>query len=571
MSEPQPLIAGRYRPVRVIATGGMGVVWEAWDERLERTVAIKQLHTAPGLPEAEAELAKSRAMREARITARLHHPHAVPVFDAVEHEGRPCLIMPFLPSTPLSAVLRERGPLPVADVARLGAQVASALAAAHGLGIVHRDVKPGNILITDDGAAHISDFGISHAMGDPTLTATGMVHGTPAFLAPEVARGGDATFASDVFSLGATLYAALEGRPPFGAEPNSIALLHKVAAAEVEPPTRAGPLTPFLLRMLSAETAERPTMEAVAAHLAATAAVPTEERAAREERAAPEEPAPVVVPVPADVPAVHPSTPEEPLTDEVPPAAPAAEPPAPPAGRPDQHRPATRPPAHARTPSVSAAPSAPAGGAPRRRLLGVLAAAALLVAVVWVVAAMLTGPDPGTTAEPGPTPSSAPSAEPTGDATAAPEESPTPTAPATTPPPTPAPTTQEPEPEPAPAEEDPAPAEEPAPDRATQLASAVVDYYAFMPDDTDAAWPRMTTAYQSGHAGGRESYEAFWADIEDVAVTDVQGLPPDQVEATLTYRFDDGRVVVERTAYRLAEEDGLLKIAASTVLSSTGA
>ena len=205
----------------------MGVVWEAWDERLERAVAVKQLHALPGVPEAEAELAKDRAMREARITARLHHPHAVPVFDAVEHDGQPCLIMQLLPSTPLSAVLRDDGPLPLGQVARIGAEIAAALTAAHTLGIVHRDVKPGNILITPDGKAHISDFGISHAMGDATLTRTGMIHGTPAYLAPEVARGEDASFPADVFSLGSTLYAALEGSPPFGSEGNSIALLHK--------------------------------------------------------------------------------------------------------------------------------------------------------------------------------------------------------------------------------------------------------------------------------------------------------------------------------------------------------
>ena len=147
----------------------MGVVWEAWDDRLHRAVAVKQLHAQHGLSDADAELATLRAMREARITARLDHPNAVPVFDVVEHEGRPCLIMQFLPSSPLSAVLKERTTLPTLESARIVSQVASALAAAHQVGIVHRDVKPGNILIAEDGTARISDFGISHALGDATL------------------------------------------------------------------------------------------------------------------------------------------------------------------------------------------------------------------------------------------------------------------------------------------------------------------------------------------------------------------------------------------------------------------
>ncbi|MFC0678605.1 serine/threonine-protein kinase [Lysobacter korlensis] len=268
MSLPQTLLAERYRLVRVIATGGMGVVWEAWDERLQRPVAIKELRTGAGVTDDEAEQAKNRAMREARITARLHHPHAVPVFDAVEHEGRPCLIMQYLPSTPLSAILRQRGRLQPHEVARIGAEIASALAAAHKLKIVHRDVKPGNILITEEGTAHISDFGISHALGDATLTRTGMVYGTPAYLAPEVARGGDSTYASDVFSLGSTLYAALEGEPPFGSDPNSIALLHRVASGDMTPPRHAGVLEPFLLDMLASEPKKRPSMKAIASLLA---------------------------------------------------------------------------------------------------------------------------------------------------------------------------------------------------------------------------------------------------------------------------------------------------------------
>ena len=264
MAAPGDVFAARYRLDRLVGSGGMGLVWEAWDLRLERRVALKQLRPPAGLSGTEEVLAIQRAMREARITARLHHRFAVPVFDVVEHDGQPCLIMQFIPSVPLTAVLREVGTLLPGEAAKLGAQVGSALAAAHEAGIVHRDVKPGNILVADDGSALISDFGISHALGDATLTDTGMVHGTPAYLSPEVAQGGDASYASDVFSLGASLYAALEGTPPFGTDSNSLVLLHRVAAGRFDRPKRSGALTPLLLSMLSTSPADRPTMFAVA-------------------------------------------------------------------------------------------------------------------------------------------------------------------------------------------------------------------------------------------------------------------------------------------------------------------
>ncbi|MGH3515431.1 MAG: serine/threonine-protein kinase, partial [Pseudonocardiaceae bacterium] len=222
------LIAGHYRVLDQIGVGGMGVVWRAMDLRLQRLVAVKQLLVQPNLSPRATDEARARALREARIAARLHHPNAIVVYDVAEHEGEPCLVMEYLPSRSLAAVLAERGCLPVPEVASIGRQIASALAAAHAAQIVHRDVKPGNILITDDGTAKITDFGVSRAAGDVTVTQTGMMAGTPAYLAPEVARGQVPTPASDVFSLGATLYASVEGCGPFGDTDNPLALLHAV-------------------------------------------------------------------------------------------------------------------------------------------------------------------------------------------------------------------------------------------------------------------------------------------------------------------------------------------------------
>ncbi|MDQ4009988.1 MAG: serine/threonine protein kinase [Actinomycetota bacterium] len=260
MIDEGKLIARRYRLASRLGSGAMGIVWQAHDERLHRTVAIKQVLLPSALSDSEADEANRRAMREGRITARLHHPHAIAVFDVVEYEGQPFLIMEYLPSSSLATVLSRQGVLAPDTVARIGSQIASALAAAHKAGIVHRDIKPGNVLIADDGTAKITDFGISHAVGDVTVTATGMLVGTPAYLAPEVAQGNSASFPSDVFSLGSTLYTAVEGTPPFGLHNNAIALLHQVAMGQITPPQQSGPLTPLLLRLLQRNPEQRLTM-----------------------------------------------------------------------------------------------------------------------------------------------------------------------------------------------------------------------------------------------------------------------------------------------------------------------
>ncbi|HEX5117732.1 MAG TPA: serine/threonine-protein kinase [Pseudonocardiaceae bacterium] len=254
------LIAERYRVVAQVGSGSMGVVWRATDELLHRDVAVKELLLQPGITEEQADEAKRRAMREGRITARLQHQNAITVYDVAEHDGRPCLVMQYVPSQSLADRLIERRALPPADVATIGREVAGALAAAHAAGIVHRDVKPGNVLLAEDGTAMLTDFGISRAVGDGTVTATGVLAGTPAYLAPEVVQGQDADFRSDVFSLGATLYAAVEGTPPFGLSDNPIALLHKIATENIAPPKQSGDLTKALTWMLRRDPADRPTM-----------------------------------------------------------------------------------------------------------------------------------------------------------------------------------------------------------------------------------------------------------------------------------------------------------------------
>jgi eukaryotic-like serine/threonine-protein kinase len=554
VTEPQGLIADRYRLLRRIGSGGMGVVWEGMDERLERRVALKQFYRQSEGSTREAELANQRALREARLTARLQHPHAVPVFDAVEQDGQLWLIMQFIPSITLAAVLQESGPLQPNEAAKVGAEVASALTAAHAVGIVHRDVKPGNILIADDGTALISDFGIARGLGDATLTSSGMIHGTPAYLAPEVARGGEADFASDVFSLGSTLYSALEGRPPFGIDDNTMALLHRVASGQFTPPQHSGVLTSVILQMLSTDSDARPKMSAVAEHLARVAVGSPLETT-------------VVAPTPAaDEPQVAANDPSQSQTN--PSAGPAAE---------AQWATAPSPPVAANSPPPSAPaiydqpPSQPS----RRRGLAAAVAVVALIGVGILVTALLMNDrraaDPS--ADTGRGSSAAPAS--TSLATSSTSNAPSATSSAASPTPKASAPQQGPTPKATPRTKSRTQTEAPttAPTvrgtpTAAELKRAITSYYALMPRNTDAAWPRMTSSYQTNHAGGRQAYQRFWDAISKITVADVRGTPPASARATLTYYFKDGRVVRERTAYGLVREDGILKISSSTVLSS---
>ncbi|WP_028662352.1 serine/threonine-protein kinase, partial [Saccharomonospora iraqiensis] len=215
MSDEGTVIGGRYRLLAPVGRGATSVVWRARDERLDRVVAVKELTLDPADDPAAGRLLR-RAQREGRVAARLDHPHAVTVHDVLTRDGTAFLVMEYVAGESLAASLARRGTLPAPEVAAVGAALAAALAAAHDEGILHRDVKPGNVLVTAEGSVTLVDFGISRIVGEATGTGAGLVAGTPAYLAPEVAAGETVGTAADVFSLGATLLTALEGTPPFG-------------------------------------------------------------------------------------------------------------------------------------------------------------------------------------------------------------------------------------------------------------------------------------------------------------------------------------------------------------------
>lgn len=579
---PGHLVSGRYRLLAQIAGGGMGTVWRARDELLGRQVAVKQIVPPAGADEELVDQQRQRALREGRIAARLSHPHAISVYDVATDGGSPWLVMEYLPSRSLAQVLADDGTLRPDLVAQIGAQVADALAATHAAGIVHRDVKPANVLVGQggdvEGLVKITDFGISHAIGDVTLTQTGQITGTPAFLAPEVAQGAEMSEASDVFSLGATLYTCLEGEPPFGMDDNALRLLHRVAGGRVRPPTRAGSLTATLMTLLADDPAARPTMAQVRDRLAQLAVgrdgdpttvllartdlrsssgrSPTSSLPAGAAGAAAAgtttPPVPVAAPVtpPAPVPAPAPPPPATPTPVPPPPPRTLAGPlpsSSPPADEDDD-----RPPAAAPDPAPPARPAA-AGGRRRWPLLVAGLVLLLLVGggVAWL-AASGGGGDGDTTADP---PASSSEAPPSSD-----EPAP---APETTAEP---PATSAGEEEPAPstsAEPTPSTSQPAAADPAEEVEETLELYYSLLPGDTETAYELTGPTLRSEVGYG--SYSGFWntwaeanlLDVRNVSVdgdritatTDVEFLRSGerQVEthAVTFVRSDDGRLLID--------------------------
>jgi serine/threonine protein kinase len=565
-------VADRYRLRSQLGGGGMGAVWLARDELLGRDVAVKQVLVPAGIDAALAQANRDAAMREGRIAARLSHPHAVAVYDMVLDGGQPWLVMEHLPSVSLAALLHDRRVLPIVQVAQIGAQVADALAATHAAGVIHRDVKPGNILIGEgpgrEGLVKITDFGISRAVGDVSLTQTGVVKGTPAFLAPEVAQGSPPDEASDVFSLGATLYACLEGSPPFGLSDNALQMLYKVAGGEFQPPTQAGALTAPLMRMLAADPTQRPTMTQVRDELAKLAAGPdrdvTEVLTARTllPKTLPGLPARAKAAATAEAESKAGSKagtpPRRTTAERVPIAPPTPAPPAPdppastppvPAPRPtsgSQPAPASvRAEPTARQPRPAAAPTSPPATRNRPRWPAALAAVLVLGGLAALLVFWLTRPDERDDTAGDPASSSAPAPAPSAETSAAPD-TPTPsTAPSveTTPGTTASPTSPTAD----------------SPPTAAEMVQFVTDYYGLLPGDPAAAYERTGPTLRG--IISRDGYIGFWSDYESVTLggtsADEAGLV---VNAQVTLVRDDETFPEQHRIQLVEGSDGQLLV-----------
>src|SRR6516164_9522328 len=279
VSGPGCVVAGRYELLDRIGQGAMGTVWRARDRVLARDVAVKEVRLPDLMPARDRAILRERTLREARVSAKLSHPCVVTVHDVIETDGTPWIVMELVTARSLERVLAEDGPLPPRRAAETGMMLLEALASAHAAGIVHRDVKPGNVLLTPDGRAVLTDFGIAAVEGDPALTQTGMVVGTPGFCAPERIRGAPASPASDLWSLGATLYAAVQGQGPFDGNGSPMAVLTSIVHSDPPPARSAGPLEPVIVALMSKDPAQRPdtarARELLTGAAAALGAVPS--------------------------------------------------------------------------------------------------------------------------------------------------------------------------------------------------------------------------------------------------------------------------------------------------------
>ncbi|MFG3156582.1 serine/threonine-protein kinase [Streptomyces sp. NPDC048219] len=250
------VVAGRYRLLSPLGEGGMGTVWRARDEVLHREVAVKEVRAPAGLPDAEVRRMYARLEREARSAARVAHRNVVMVYDVASDDGRPWIVMELVRGLSLADLLDGEGPLEPRRAARIGAEVLAALRAAHAAGVLHRDVKPANVLLANDGRVVLTDFGIARLEGSSALTMTGEVVGSPEYLAPERALGRTPGPESDLWSLGVLLYAAVEGSSPFRQD-TPLSTLRAVVDEELPPPHRAGALAPVVEGLLRKDPAER--------------------------------------------------------------------------------------------------------------------------------------------------------------------------------------------------------------------------------------------------------------------------------------------------------------------------
>jgi eukaryotic-like serine/threonine-protein kinase len=272
-------VADRYELGDELGHGGMGVVWRATDTLLAREVAVKEVDLPRGLDAEQHAAMRARVSREARAAARLSHPGAVTVYDIAQDGGRDYIVMELVAAPTLDDLVRTQGPLTPERAARLGLGLLATLEAAHRAGIVHRDLKPKNVMVREDGTSKLADFGIASVQGDPRLTATGLVVGSPAYMAPEQVEGRPVGPATDLWALGATLWFAVEGEPPFGG--GEFQTLSAIVNGEPRRPRRLGPLAPVLERLLAKDPARRPSPAELRPRLEAVAAGSRPGRAAR--------------------------------------------------------------------------------------------------------------------------------------------------------------------------------------------------------------------------------------------------------------------------------------------------
>ncbi|MFJ8961967.1 protein kinase [Lentzea sp. NPDC102401] len=591
MEDSSRLIGSRYQLKQKVGQGAMGVVWQAYDEQLQRVVAAKELLALDGLDEARVARAKARAMREARLAARLEHPNAIRVYDVVEEDGRPWLIMEYLPSRSLAAVITEQGTLPPREVARIGCYTAAALAAAHRHGIQHRDVKPGNVLIGDQ-EVKITDFGISRATDDDgTATATGTV-GTPAFFSPEVARGEDAGLPSDVFSLGATLYNAVEGGPPFGTADNNLVMLHRVAGGSIMPPANAGPLlSPVLFRLLANDPERRPSMQEAVHLLAAvvnetpqasqaTVVIPAtvklpaeaqpEEKAKQEAAAAAAglvagaaaveaagltappkaepEPAPEPTPEPEAAPEPEATAPVAEVKAEAPaPAEEKAPEAAPIVTPPPVRETAAQPP----TPvlPVSPPPAPPAEPDENRRKFPLVPIAIVLLVLAVGVGSFLLWPKGNQNNAKSPTGNE------TGGQTSAQSNQPTtsqsqPQQPtdSQTPPPANSQTN--------PPAGTPSQGQPEAPAGPKNAQEAITAYYALIPGDLQTGWSLLTDSFKAGRNLNYDGYQSFWRNYTSVQLSNFVPRGDNSVTVTLQYMQGGNVAMTETPTFTFVQQNG---------------
>ena len=494
------MIAGRYTLEREVGRGGMGVVWLARDEVLGRNVAMKRVGMFPGGGDPNLE----RAAREARLAATLNHPHVVAVFDLVTDGDAQWLVMEYVDCVTLGGLVKRDGPLDPDLAAHLVGQAAQALAAAHAAGIVHRDVKPANLLVTGANQVKLTDFGIARAVADASLTQTGLVTGSPAYLAPEVAAGNKATNASDTWSLGATLFHALAGHPPYEVTENPLGTLYKIIHEDPPRLPDAGWLAPVLESTMATDPEDRWSMERVRDVLAMG---PTATPQTTQYMATPSS-------YGAD---------DAERTQALPPtSAPLQEDP------PDNDDPAF---------GADAPAPAPEPRSRRRRvspgLLALLAAVVVLALVVLLGWALLSG-DPD---------QNQPAADKQASGSETPSQSPSPTEKKAQ---------QKPEEKPEKKPEKPTRAE---------MSRFVEDYLATVTTSPAQSWKRLTPQFQA-ESGGFGSYQGFWSTIESASPSAIRANPRDMtVSYSVTYQNAGGGTQTENVTLELVEKNGEYLIA----------